>query len=133
MKRLYLLAVLAAIVAGGLSCGGDSTASGPGVLKVRLTSPAGALDSAIIVTITGPAPLTSVTSGTGLRLFQQPLGGTATHIALIGALTNGTTILTIGVGDIQPLAQYGGTIQGVAMPNYQLRALPGGYALAITR
>ncbi|HLZ45308.1 MAG TPA: hypothetical protein VKQ05_06485 [Gemmatimonadales bacterium] len=132
MKRLYLLAVLAAIVAGGLSCG-DSTASGPGVLKVRLTSPAGALDSAIIVTITGPAPLTSVTSGTGLRLFQQPLGGTTTHFALIGALTNGTTILTIGVGDIQALAQYGGTIQGVAMPNYQLRTLPGDYALAITR
>jgi hypothetical protein len=133
MRRLLGIALPLMIVIAGLSCGGDATASGPGVLRIRLTSPNSGLDSAIVLTITGPAPLTSATAGAGLRLFQQPLGGTTTRFALTGLLTNNTTILTIGVADIGALSQYTGTINGVALPNYQLRSLPGGYALALTR
>ena len=132
MRRLLGFALLTALLATGLSCG-DSTGPGPGQLKVRLTSPNSGLDSAIVLTIAGPAPLTSATAGTGLRLFQQPLGGTSTRFVLVGQLTTGATILTIGVPDVRAVSQYSGTIQGVAMPNYQLRALPGGYALALTR
>ena len=134
MKRLFGAALLAGLIAVGLSCGGDSTrVSGPGELKVRLTSPNSGLDSAIVFTITGPAALTSAVPGAGLRLFQQPFGGTSTRFALIGQLTTGTTILTIGIKDLGELSQYNGTITGVAMPNYTLRILPGGYALALTR
>ena len=134
MKRLCGFAVIAALLVPGLSCGGDSTGpSGPGQLKVRLTSPNSGLDSAIVFTITGPAPLTSATAGTGLRAFQQPLGGTSTEFALVGLLTNGATILTIGVPNVGNLTQYSGTIQGVATPSFQLRGLPGGYALALIR
>jgi len=134
MKRLFGAALLAGLIAVGLSCGGDSTrVSGPGELKVRLTSPNSGLDSAIVFTITGPAALTSAVPGAGLRLFQQPLGGTSTRFALIGQLTTGATILTIGIQDLGELSQYSGTINGVAMPNYALRILPGGYALALTR
>ena len=134
MKRLLGAALLAGLIAVGLSCGGDSTrVSGPGELKVRLTSPNSGLDSAIVFTITGPAALTSAMPGAGLRLFQQPLGATSTRFALIGQLTTGATILTIGIKDLGELSQYSGTITGVAMPNYSLRILPGGYALALTR
>lgn len=134
MKRLLGVTLAAIVLLAGLSCGGgDPTASGPGVLKVRLTSPSLGVDSAIVFTISGPAPLTSAAAGTGLRLFQQPLGGTSTRFALTGLLTNGATILTIGVTDISALSQYSGKINGVALPNYQLRSLPGGYALALTR
>jgi len=134
MKRLFGAALLASLIAVGLSCGGDSTrVSGPGELKVRLTSPNSGLDSAIVFTITGPAALTSAVPGAGLRLFQQPFGGTSTRFALIGQLTTGATILTIGIQDLGELSQYSGTINGVAMPNYTLRILPGGYALALTR
>jgi len=134
MKRLLGAARLAGLIAVGLSCGGDSTrVSGPGELKVRLTSPNSGLDSAIVFTITGPAALTSAVPGAGLRLFQQPFGGTSTRFALIGQLTTGATILTIGIQDLGELSQYSGTINGVAMPNYTLRILPGGYALALTR
>ena len=132
MKRLGGVALLATAIVFGLSCGGDPTMSGPGTLKVRLTSPNSGLDSAIVFTITGPAALTSAAAGAGLRLFQQPLGGTSTKFALIGRLNTGTTILTIGVQDISALSQYTGTINGVAQPNYQLRSL-GSYALALTR
>ena len=133
MKRLFGFGVLAALMMAGLSCGGTTTPSGPGLLKVRLTSPNSGLDSAIVLTINGPAALTSATAGTGLRLFQQPLGGTTTRFALTGLLTNGATILTIGVPDLGAVSQYSGSVDGVAMPNFQLRALPGGYALAVTR
>jgi hypothetical protein len=134
MKRLFGAALLAGLIAVGLSCGGDSTrVSGPGELKVRLTSPNSGLDSAIVFTITGPTALTSAVPGTGLRLFQEPFGGTSTRFALIGQLRTSATILTIGIKDLGELSQYSGTITGVAMPNYTLRILPGGYALALTR
>src|SRR6266480_7510649 len=132
MKRLFGFGLIAALLVTGLSCGDSTGPSGPGQLKVRLTSANSGLDSAIVFTITGPAALTSAAAGAGLRLFQQPLGGTSTKFALIGRLNTGTTILTIGVQDISALSQYTGTINGVAQPNYQLRSL-GSYALALTR
>ncbi|PYP58078.1 MAG: hypothetical protein DMD40_06340 [Gemmatimonadetes bacterium] len=134
MKRLCGAVLLVGVVTVGLSCGGkEPTMTGPGEVKVRLTSPNSGLDSAITFTITGPAALTSAVPGAGLRLFQQPLGGTSTRFALIGQLSTGAVILTIGVQDISELTQYSGSITGVALPNYNLRPLPGGYALALTR
>lgn len=131
MNRLFGLAILAGVLL-GVSCGGDGpTQSGPGTLKVRLTAPAANSDSAIVLTITGPAALTSATAGTGLRLFQQSTG-TTTRFALTGALTNGALILTIGVSDISAVSQYTGSVDGVAQANYQLRNL-NGYAIAVTR
>ena len=133
MNRILGVAIVAGMLFAGLSCGDDDpTASGPGVLLVRLTAPAANADSAIQFTITGPAPLTSAAPGAGLRLFQQTLGGTTTSFALTGPLSNGATILTIGVPDVGAFSQYSGSIQGVARANYELRALPG-YALALTR
>ena len=133
MKRLLGFVLLASVMSAGLSCGGNTTATGPGVLKVRLTSPNSGLDSAVVVTISGPAALTSVTAGTGLRLFQQTLGGTTTRFALTGLLSNGATILTIGVPDLGGASQYTGTVDAVALPNFQVRTQLGGYALAVTR
>ena len=134
MKRLFTAVLLAGLIGVALSCGGDGpTMSGPGELKVRLISPNSGLDSAIVFTITGPAALTSAVAAPGLRLFQQPVGGTSTRFALIGQLNNGATILTIGVQDLGALSQYSGSITGVAVPSYALRVLPGGYALAVLR
>lgn len=134
MKRLWGVAILAGALVTGLSCGGDGgTNSGPGVLQVKLTSPVANADSAIEITITGPAAPTGATAGTGLRLFQEPAAGGATrHYALTGRLTNGATIMTINVADVSAFSQYQGTIDGVAQANYQLRPL-NGYALALTR
>lgn len=132
MKRLLGLAILA-VMCLGVSCGGDGpTNNGPGDLKVRLTAPPANADSAIVFTINSPVALTSVTVGVGLRLFQQPLGGTTTRFALTGALAHGATILTLHVQDISQLSQYTGSVEGVAQANYQLRPLAG-YALAVTR
>jgi hypothetical protein len=133
MKRLFAVAALAAVAAVGLSCGKDGTGPVAGNLNVRLISPNSGADSAIVFTITSPAALTGATPGAGLRLFAQPLSGTTTRFALIGRLTTSTTILTIGVENVNAVGQYVGTIQGVAQANYVLRPLPGGYALAVIR
>ena len=134
MKRLLGMAMLAAVLAGGLSCGDSTGPKGPGTLQILLTSPpanSGA-DSAMVLTLTGPAPLTSATAGAGLRLFSQPLGGTTTRFAITGQLNTGAIVFTIGVADVGAFSQYSGTIQGVVTGNYQLRSLSG-YALAVTR
>jgi len=127
------LTTLAALLAVGISCGRDGSGPVAGNLKIQLTSPNSGADSAIVFTITGPAALTSAAPGTGLRLFAQPLGGTVTRFALTGRLTTSTTILTIGVANVNAVAQYVGTIQGVAQPDYVLRPLPGNYALTVIR
>ena len=132
MRRAFALAVLAAVLAVGVRCGKDGMGPVAGILNVRLTSPNSGADSAIVFTIASPAPLTSATAAAGLRLFAQPLG-TSTRFALTGRLTTATTILTIGVADVNAVGQYVATIQGIAQPNYTLRVLPGGYALTLTR
>lgn len=116
MKRACAFAALAGILAVGVSCGG-STEPVAGNLSVRLTSPNSGADSAIVFTITSPSALTGATAGAGLRLFAQPLGGTTTRFALTGRLTTSTTILTIGVANVNAVAQYAGSIQGVAQAN----------------
>lgn len=133
MNRLLGVAMLAGTLFTALSCGDDDgMKSGPGTLRIVLTAPAANADSAILFTITGPAAPASATAGAGLRLFQSSGGGASARYALIGPLANGATILTLDVQDVSAVAQYQGTVDGVAQPNYQLRAL-NGYALAITR
>lgn len=134
MKKLLHAGLLSVVVIVVLSCL-DSTGSGAGELKVRLTTPNSGADSAIVLTITGPAgsTLTNATAGIGLRLFKPPLTDRTTRFALIGRLTQGAVILTIGVPDVNALSQYSGLVEGVAQPDYQLRTSLSGYALAITR
>jgi hypothetical protein len=102
---------------------------------VKLTTPNSGADSAMVFTITGPAALTSATAGAGMRLFQQTLGGTSTRFALVGQLTQDAVVLTIGVENVNAVARYDGTIQGVAQANYQLRTplVLASYALDIVR
>ena len=133
MKRLLAGAALAAIVLVVVTCGDDGPI-GPvaGTLSVRLTSPNTGADQAILLTVTGPTSLTSATAGSGLRLFQPPLGGLETRFALVGRVSTGVTILTIGVEDVGRVSEYSATIEGVARADYQLRNLAG-YELTVSR
>lgn len=131
MTRVRAAVLLLALAAVGLNCGEPS---GPvaGTLRVKLTTPNSGADSAIVITIGSPVPLTSVAPGPGLRLFSQALGGTSTRFALVGQLTQGAVILTMDVDNVRAAGQYSATIQGVAQPNAQLRVL-GGYSLSVVR
>jgi len=129
MKRLARVVLLAGALAAATQCG---TTTGPvaGPLKVTFVTPNAGADGAILLTVTGPAALTSVTAGAGLRLFAEPLAAT-NHFALTGPLASGT-ILTIGVADVNQVGSYTATIQDVAATNFQLRPLAG-YSLAVSK
>jgi hypothetical protein len=123
MKRLAWIVLLGA----ALACEDNPT---PGVLKVNLTTPNSGGDAAILVNISGPAALTSMSAPTGLRLFTLPPPlGTANRFVLTGTIRAGT-ILTIGVADVGQASAYVAAVQQVATPAYQLRALTG-YSLKV--
>jgi len=122
MKRLVWLVLLSAV----LGCEDSGPKAGP--LKVNLTTPNNGGDGAILLTVSGPGVLAGAAPRAGLRLFARPFT-TVNKVALTGALTNGT-ILTIEVPDVSKASAYSATIQQVATPAYQLRALTG-YSLTV--
>jgi len=130
MNRMAARILAAFLLAGALSC---SSGTGPvaGMLTVSLHTPNAGADGAILLTVTGPQALTSVTAGAGLRAFSEPLS-TVTKIALTGPLSDGA-IVSIGVADVAKATQYHATVQGVAASaDFQLRSL-GGYTLTVSR
>jgi hypothetical protein len=127
LLRGYLVIALALAAAG--SCH-DSTGPAAGILHLSLGTPNAAADGAILLTVTGPSALTSVTAAPGLRVFAQALS-TTNHFAVTGPLPNGI-VLTIGISDVSQAGQYVATIQDVAANDYTLRPLTG-YSLAISR
>jgi hypothetical protein len=127
MKRVLSLLVVALAAAGAGSCG-DGTGPVAGVLTVSLATLSPGADGAILLTVTGPGALTSVTAAPGLRVFSGTLG-TTTKLAVTGPLANGV-ILRIGVPDTRRASQYVATIQNVAGNDYSLRGSVG-YLLTV--
>jgi hypothetical protein len=129
-RRGGWLLVALALAGGAGSCSGDG-GTGPvaGVLTVSLATPNAGADGAILFSVSGPQPLTSVTAGPGFRIFAQPLS-TFTRFAVTGTLTNGA-VVTIGVADTRKAAQYVATVRAVAASDFQLRLLTG-YSLTVS-
>ncbi len=130
MKRAGRILLLAVLVAGVATCGKSSTGPTAGTVKVQLTTP-NTGDGAIVLSVTGPAALTSATAGGGVRVFAQPLG-TTTKFALTGTLTTGVTILTVGITDVSQAGSYSATVLQVAASTFQLRNLAG-YSLTVSK
>lgn len=130
MRRVPASLVAAFLLAAAGSC---SSSTGPvaGVLTVSLATPNAGADGAILLTITGPSPLTSASAAGGVRLFSEALAD-MNHFALTGPLPNGP-LLTIGVADVNRVAQYVARIQDVAGNDDQLRPSLAGYSLSISK
>lgn len=128
------LAAALALVLGFAAAQSCESVTGPvaGDLTLSLVSPNSGSDGAILLTITGPAGMTSASPppATGLRVFRQGFGST-THLAVTGPLVNGA-ILTIGVADVRQVTQYVATIDAVAGRDYALRPRAG-YSLMVSR
>ncbi len=119
MKRV-LLAVLIALSG---ACE-HNTAPVAGLLRVQLTTPNSGGDRAILVSVSGPAALTSIAAPSALRVFSYPPFGTTNKFVVTGTIPSGT-ILTIGVADVGQAGSYTATVQQAATPTYQLRDLDG--------
>ena len=129
MKRVAgCLAVVLAL--GGAGSCLDSSGPVAGALTVSLATPNPGGDGAIVLTVTGPTALTSVSAEPGLRVFSDALSATS-HFAVTGPLASGA-ILTIGVSDVRRASQYVATIQSVAANDYNLRPLSG-YSLSVSK
>jgi hypothetical protein len=129
-RRLAVAACAAMLL--GSSCGKDPSGPQGGTLRVQLTMPAAnnGLDRAILLTITGPAAPLSIAAGSGMKIYHQPLAGTM-RVAVTGSLSNGATLATIQVSDLN--ASYGVIVHQIAQATtYQLRS-PAGYSGAVVR
>ncbi len=130
MTRLGGRVLMAVALLSAGSCGSDGTGPVAGLLTVSLVTPNPNADGAILLSVTGPAALASATAPTGLRVFGQPLA-TTTRFAVTGTLTTGA-ILSIGVADVNQVAQYKATVQAVAAADFSLRSLSG-YSLTVAK
>lgn len=128
-RRLVALGAALALVLGS-SCRDAGPVAGTLKVKVTLPQTAGTNDAAILFTLTGPVAPAGVTAGAGFQVYHQPLA-TSTKIAVMGPLTNGATLVTLNVDDVR--RSYTGTVEQVAVINYQLRGSLTGYAISITR
>jgi hypothetical protein len=133
MNRLHAWLLVGSLVV-ALGCR-DNSGPTAGTLKIRLQMPAATsgLDGAILLTLKGPAQLTSAQVGTGLQVFYTAFGADSTRFAMTGTLSGNADILTIGVPDVRQVGQYTARVDQVASSSgYQLRALSG-YSLSVTR
>lgn len=128
MRRVWECLAILLVLAGAGSC--RDVTNPAGVLTLSLVTPNPGADGAVLLTVTGPGALTSVTAANGLRVFSQALAAT-NHFAVTGPLPNGA-ILTIGVSDVNRVGDYQATIQDVAASDYTLRSLAG-YSLTVSR
>lgn len=115
---------------------GDSSGPTAGTLKVRLQMPVAntGLDGAILLTVKGPAQLTSAQAGTDLQLFQAGFGADSTRFAIIGTLNTDTDVLLIGVQDVRRAGDYKARVDQVAASTgYALRPLLTEYSLQVRR
>ncbi|HXV91095.1 MAG TPA: hypothetical protein VD707_06970 [Gemmatimonadales bacterium] len=122
--------LLAAVIAGALSCGDEGTGSRAGMLEILLATPNAGADGAILFTVVGPAAPAAASAPTGLRVFHDSLG-TVTTFAVTGTLPAGT-IARILVDDPGRAGEYTAVVQQVAAADYTLRPLAG-YTLTVAR
>ena len=142
--RVVLLSGAAAL---GSSCGGGGDAGGasteptptstlptaptavPGTLTVRLVSP-NTDDGAILLEITGPAPMAELTPlSQGASLHARSNGNT-TRVALFGALDSGA-LVRFSVADVNAAPQYSAQVTEASDRTSALRASVSGYQLTI--
>jgi hypothetical protein len=137
MSPIVRRALAVLVVGAAAACGGDKT-TGPraGTLKVLLVRPAGAgPEGAILFTLSGPTAPSTPVPGAGLAFWGPPFGGgNPVRVLLTGSLTNGQTLLTFSVNDVNQVAQYSANILQVAADTapYPLTNSGGGLGYALT-
>ncbi|HET7232953.1 MAG TPA: hypothetical protein VFJ16_23290 [Longimicrobium sp.] len=124
------LCVIAAACGDGKRGVVEPPAPVPGVLTVSLATP-NADDRAAVLTITGPAAISSVSPSTGIVEHHRTNAGT-TRVAVFGALSSGA-LLRISVADVNQAAQYTVSLEEVADATNALRPTLTGYTASVVR
>jgi hypothetical protein len=101
----------------------------PGILTARLATPS-ADDGAIIVEISGPAPLTDLATPVQGAVVHARTSGNTTRVAVFGSLAAGA-LLRFSVPDVNTAPQYSAQVTEVSDRANALRASVNGYAISI--
>lgn len=101
----------------------------PGTLTVRLITP-NTDDGAILLDITGPAPVAELTALSPGASLHARANGSTTRVALFGALSSGA-LVRFSVPDVNAATQYGAQVTEVSDRSSALRATVSGYQLTI--
>lgn len=103
----------------------------PGELTLSLSTPH-ADDRALLLTLTGPGPITGVqASGSGYTVHARA-AESSVRLAVFGRVTNGP-VVRFHVPDVEKASLYVATLQEAADPQNALRSSTAGYALTVSR
>lgn len=146
--RVALLFVAVALASSCGGSGGDSSptqpaapqapqqptqptapAAVPGTLTARLATP-NADDGAILVEISGPAPLADLATPVQAAVVHSRASGNTAHVAVFGSLAAGA-LVRFSVPDINAAAQYSARVTEVSDRANALRASLTGYQITI--
>ena len=137
-RSTLLLATLAGatLLAG---CGGDKGGAGitqppaavPGVLTLSLTTPH-ADDRAMMLSISGPGPITEITSSGTSYVLHSRASGTGFRVAVFGSLTSGA-LLRFSVPDVNKASSYQAAVLEVSDAANALRSTTAEHKLSVTQ
>ena len=102
----------------------------PGTLTVRLVTP-NADDGAILLEITGPAPIADITAAVQGAVVHSRTNGNTTRVAVFGSLAGGA-LVKFSVPDVNAAPQFTGQVTEVSDRASALRTSVGGYQITIT-
>lgn len=131
-----LLVVVAALMS--IACGGDGGGGSvtgpkavPGELTATLVTP-NADDRAILITITGPGPVSSVAAANDDYVVFSKVSGSKVSVALFGSLTSGT-VIRFHVPDVGLVSSYTASLVEVVDPANNVRPQQTGYSVSISK
>jgi hypothetical protein len=101
----------------------------PGTLTARLVAP-NADDGAILIEISGPAPITDVTATAQGAIVHSRANGNKTRLAVFGSLASGT-LVRFSVPDANAAQQYSAQVTEVSDRANALRTSVTGYQVTI--
>ena len=101
----------------------------PGTLTARLVTP-NADDGAILIEITGPAPVADVTVAAQGAIVHSRPNGNKTRLAVFGPLASGA-IVSFSVPDVNAAQQYSARVTEVSDRASAMRTSVTGYGISI--
>ena len=126
--RIIPIALGLGALLGGLGCGNDtSTNPTPGRATVSLATP-NVDDGAVQVTLTGPGLANPLAATSAYRLYFRLASADELRVMVVGDLSAGV-LLTVGVGEVNHIGKYAGTVVQAASRTDQLRTTLTGYGL----
>jgi hypothetical protein len=130
LQRIYLWAVVAALIGASLAaCGRTTEPSQPGPAVASLTTPARD-DGAVLAILTGTTFGDVVPASSSYRVYWRLASPTEIRVVVVGNLGAGP-LFSVNVPDVRKVGTLQATVVDVASRGDSTRASLSGYSLAL--